>query len=418
MAKFPAITIRMGADVARLRKDLKKGEGVIGSFTKFGTNALMGLTAGAGAAAVALGVDSVKAAMADDKAARKLEQTILNTTKATKEQTAGVEDYITKTMFATGVADDELRPAFARLLRSTNSIAKSQELLNLAMDISAGTGKPLETVVNALGKGYDGNNASLGRLGLGIDAAKLKQKDFGKVTDELRDKFKGFSEKEANTMEGRLDRLNLRFGEAKEQIGSVILEGLEPMFAWMESEEGQKFIDDFVVVFADSMKAVAEALPGILALVKKIGQAAGATGIDFKNFMSPEMMAAAAAFRVALPLGLPAAALAGIAAYAVAKDMVDPAKVVGKTDKTLTVEKMFGNMTPKVAVDYFGKKIGGAGNQTFTGTSIGVVQPQTPRQNVTINVTALSPADAARAVIRAQNAAARMGVSRLSGAAG
>ena len=160
------------ADVAEFTKGIKTAgkdtESIGDQFTAFGKKAALAFAA-AGAAIGAFAVESIKNAAADEKAQRLLALTIENTTNATAAQIKGVEKYISTTSIAIGVTDDELRPAFARLTRSTKDVEDAQKLLNLALDISSATGKPLEAVANALGKAYDGNLSSLGRLGLGID---------------------------------------------------------------------------------------------------------------------------------------------------------------------------------------------------------------------------------------------------------
>lgn len=177
-------------------------------------------------AAVKFGVDASKAAAADEKSMRVLQKQLENTLGANKAMTASVEDYISKTQMRVGVQDDQLRPSFARLIRSTEDAVKAQELLNLALDIQVATGKPLEDVVNALGKGYDGNAAAIGRLGLGIDSSILKSKDFNTVTETLKKTFGGFADDEATTLEGKLRIFGIAVDEAKESLGKALLPAL------------------------------------------------------------------------------------------------------------------------------------------------------------------------------------------------
>ncbi len=129
--------------------------------------AFVAAAAAAGAYAVKIGIEGVKAAIEDEKAQTQLALALENATGATKAQIAATEQSILQMSLATGVADDELRPALGRLVRSTSDTEKAQQLLATALDISAATGKPLESVANALGKAYDGNTASLGKLGIG-----------------------------------------------------------------------------------------------------------------------------------------------------------------------------------------------------------------------------------------------------------
>lgn len=87
-------------------------------------------------------------------------------------------------------------------------------MLNLALDISSATGKPLEAVANALGKAYDGNLNALGRLGLGIDASILKSKDFDLVFGTLTKTFGGFAANEAQSTEKSFERIKIAVDEA------------------------------------------------------------------------------------------------------------------------------------------------------------------------------------------------------------
>ena len=182
------------------------------------------LPAAAALAAVgAAAVTFVKAAMEDNAAALKLSTTIKNVTGSTDEAIAANEKYISSLMLSTNTADDFLRPAQARLIRSTEDITQAQALLALAVDISVGTGKELESVTSALAKGYDGNLTSLGKLGLGIDQSQIKAKDFGGIIKTLGEKFKGFGETAAQTAEGKLKTFSLTISEMKEQIGNLLL---------------------------------------------------------------------------------------------------------------------------------------------------------------------------------------------------
>lgn len=224
------------ADVDQLKKSLNTGSTEVESFGSkigdFGKKAGLAFAAAGAAAALYAGkflVEATKNAAEDEKAQRNLALTLENTTGATRKQIAAVEDYITKTALAFGVTDDKLRPAFERLTRSTQDTQKSQELLNLAVSISAATSKPLETITAALAKAYDGNAASLGRLGLGVDSNILKSKNFDAITSALRENFAGFAEQEANTFEGKLRRLQIAFDEGKETVGSYVLDAITPL---------------------------------------------------------------------------------------------------------------------------------------------------------------------------------------------
>jgi hypothetical protein len=252
MAGSRTLKLSILADTADLVKGLKNaedtsstfGDKLGGAFKAVGTAAI---AAGAaiGALAVKSAVDGVKAALDDEKAQRILAQTLENTTGATNNQIAAVESYITQTSLAVGVTDDKLRPAFSRLVRSTKDTEEAQKLLNLALDISSATGKPLEAIANSLGKAYDGNTNALGKLGLGIDQSILKTKDFDLVYNNLKTSFAGFSANEAVTFQGRIDRLNVAFDEAKESIGFALLPVLG-RFSKFLTDEGVPALNAFI----------------------------------------------------------------------------------------------------------------------------------------------------------------------------
>lgn len=226
MAK--TLTIYLAADTRKLSQGLNSANqqltGFGGTLKNMLGPALLGAAAAAGALAVKLGVEGVQAAIEDEKAAASLAQTLENLGLA--HDTAPIEAYIDALARETGVADDALRPAFDRLVRSIGDTAKAQDALKLALDVSAGSGKSLDAVVQALGRAYDGNTAGLSRLGAGIDSAILKTGDMEKITAALAGTFSGQAAVAANTYEGRIRRLGVAADELKEAFGYGLLSGL------------------------------------------------------------------------------------------------------------------------------------------------------------------------------------------------
>jgi hypothetical protein len=226
------------ADIDNLKKNLNSGSNEVEGFgSKLGGFAKKAGTAfavaGAAAAAYAgtLLVDGVKSAIEDEAAQAKLATTLKNVTGATKAQIKEVEDYITKTALANGITDDKLRPSLDRLIRSTKDQTEAQKLQTLALDISAGTGKDLQAVSEALGKAYDGNLGALKKLGVGIDDSIIKSKNFDAAAAALADTFEGQASKQAETFQGKMDRLSVAFDEAKETVGSYVLDALTPLLS-------------------------------------------------------------------------------------------------------------------------------------------------------------------------------------------
>lgn len=191
----------------------------------------MGDKAKAGFAAAAVGVglaidflkDAAVAAAEDQAAQADLELAIKNTTNATDDQIAATEDWISKTAKATGVADDKLRPALEELVRVTGDLGEAQDLLGVAMDISAAKGLDLETVTIAMGKAALGNVGALGRLGIATRDAEGNMLSFEQVMAEANRTMGGAMETAAGTGQGALNRLQVQFDEAKESLGGALI---------------------------------------------------------------------------------------------------------------------------------------------------------------------------------------------------
>ena len=255
MAGSRTLKLSILADVDDLRKKLGDGSKDVESFGDklgdFGKKAGLAFAAAGAAAAAYAGkllVDGVKSAIEDEAAQAKLAGTLERVAGASKATVAAVEQYITKTALATGVTDDQLRPAFDRLVRSTGDADKAQTALNLALNISAATGKSLETVTAAVGKALDGNATSLGKVAGGFEASELKGKSFSDLLPTLTERFGGAAQAQAETFAGKMARLSVAFGEAKETVGSFVLDAITPFIT--------KFVDEGIPAiskFADEI---------------------------------------------------------------------------------------------------------------------------------------------------------------------
>jgi hypothetical protein len=243
MADIRSLKLELLADTAQFTKGLNTAQtetegfsNKVGNFVAGAAKAFLALGAAVGTAAFAIGVSAVKAAIEDEKAQKSLETTLKNVTKASKDQVKGVEDYITKTSLALGVTDEKLRPSLDRLVRSTQDVTKAQKLQGLALDISAGTGKDLQAVSDALGKAYDGNFTALKKLGVPLDESIIKSKDFNKVTEILSATFKDQATVQAETFAGKLDRIKIAVSEARESLGAALLPILEKIAGFITKE--------------------------------------------------------------------------------------------------------------------------------------------------------------------------------------
>jgi len=236
MAGIPKVKITFDADFDELKRGVKGATNEVEGFGdkvgKFG-KAAGAAFAVAGAAALAYGAvllkQGVESALADEAAQAKLATTLKNVTNATDAQIQAVEDQILQTSLLTGVTDDELRPSFERFLRATKDSEQALKLQQVALDVSAGSGKSLEAVTNAMAKAAEGNTGALSKLGVGLTAAQLKTMDLEAITASLADTFGGQAAVKADTFAGKLAVLKNAFDEGKETVGSFVLDALTPM---------------------------------------------------------------------------------------------------------------------------------------------------------------------------------------------
>jgi len=229
MLGIPIVTQFNGEGIKKAIKSFKQLESAsekIKFVLKAGAVAGVAAFAAIGAAAFQAGqalLGFAKMAAEDEKGQKQLALSIRASTKATDEQIASVEELIDRTQRQIGVADDELRPAYARIIRSTQDFAKAERILNIALNVSAATGKPLAAVVQGLTRAYDGSTTALARLGLGYDKATLKGMEFDDVQKDLEKRFSGAALENAQTYEGVLARFRITMDELKETLGAAIL---------------------------------------------------------------------------------------------------------------------------------------------------------------------------------------------------
>ncbi|MGI9116386.1 MAG: hypothetical protein ACR2JV_01965 [Gaiellales bacterium] len=218
----------------------------------------------AGVALAALGAAAIscaRAAAEDEAAQVKLAGVLKRTAGATNESVAAAEDYISKLALATGVADDELRPALAKLATATGDVKKAQEGLAIALDVSAATGKTTDQVSKALAKAYAGNGAALAKLIPGIDEAAVKSGDFNRINKELARLTGGAAADAANTAAGQYKRFQLALSETQEQIGTALLPVLNELTPILVT------VSQYALNNTDAIVALAAAVGAVAGLI-------------------------------------------------------------------------------------------------------------------------------------------------------
>ena len=253
-------------------KGLKKGKKEIGIFEKQVKSFQRTFLAAFSVTALTrFSKEAVKAFAADEKAAKSLEIQLKNT--GYQFSAPGVELYIDNLQRATGVLDDELRPAFQQLLTVTGSITKSQDALNTAMNVSAATGRSLTQVTTALSRAYAGNTTGLSRLGAGLDKALLKAGDMDAIMAELDNKFSGQASARLDTYAGKMDLLRVATQNAQEIIGKGLLDALSQLGKDNSIENLTNNMEDFAT-------ATSEVLVGLGKVAGKLKDITNIPGMD------------------------------------------------------------------------------------------------------------------------------------------
>ena len=222
MISIPIISDFDARGIKRAQKEFAQLE-TVGQKAQFAIKKAAVPAAAALGAVVAVIGDSVKAAIEDEAAQASLARQIKASSGATNAQVASVEKYISSLAKSAAISDDEARPAFQKLIVATKDVAKATELMNLATDVAAATGKPLVDVTDALARAQAGNMKALSALSPEIKAMIKDGASLAEVQAVLTKNFGGAGEAAANTAAGGMKKLGIAFAETKESIGAAFL---------------------------------------------------------------------------------------------------------------------------------------------------------------------------------------------------
>ena len=224
--------------VGKLQKSIKTLSGAIG-----------------GLAIAAFAKKSLSAFVDDELAATRLANAVKNL--GMEFANPYISDYISKLEQSSQVADDMLRPAFQRLLQQTGSLAKSQSILNTAIEVSRGSGEDLTSVSEDLAKAYYGNTRSLQKYSLGLTKAELQTKSFAEIQDILNKKFTGSNAAYLDTYAGQLNVLSLAYQNLQENAGKALF---TLVGANGDTGSGAKRLGGAIDAFGTGLVTVAEIL--------------------------------------------------------------------------------------------------------------------------------------------------------------
>jgi len=233
------------------------------------------------------GFNAAKAFAQDDKAARVLTQSLDNLGLAFADPS--VKNFIADLEKQFGILDDQLRPAFQRLLTTTGDVAKSQQLLRTALDLSAASGADVVSVAGDLSKAYVGQTRSLAKYGIGLTQAELKAMSFEEVQTRIDGLFGGQATVAVDTYAGALQRLSVSANNAREIIGGGLLDALAALGGGGEGgltntlnliEKTSTALATFVRRFGVGVGQLAALARGDLQAFRAIGEAEINRGVD------------------------------------------------------------------------------------------------------------------------------------------
>jgi len=260
------LVVRIVGDAKGMTAATKQAETGLASFEKGLGKVQAALTSAfAGGMLVKFAKDSAQAALEDQRAQERLAKTLRNVVKANDEQVGAVERSIAKMESQFAVADDQLRPAFETLVRATKDVGQAQSLMQLALDVSAGSGKGLQEVTVALVKAMGGQMRGLKDLGINVKTATGDTASFADVQKQLMEMFTGQAAEAADSQTGRLKALGIQYDNLKESVGTALLPVLmqladiaNALFGWFNglSESTQHLIAQVVIFGGIGLTAV------------------------------------------------------------------------------------------------------------------------------------------------------------------
>jgi len=389
------------------------------------------VTLAVGAMAIKFSVDAAQAYAEDEVNQKRFRETLKDTAGVIDDNVIkSIDGWIEKMQFATGYSDTQLRDSLGRLTRSTGNVGEAQDLTNLAMDISRGTGKDLESVSLALGKAYDGNEGALKRLGIPLDENITATGNFKDITDELSRLFGGQAAEYADTYQGKLDIVNQRLGELKESAGAPLIDVLGNLLAKV-SDVAKGFAGEDPQSLSNRARELAGNFEGdgATSLGGSLRALADAFGKLFTTITDDDDKSSTGLQTLAEALENVAGGINAIAdAYKKARDIggkvldfisIDPGegpkfadsrlgKALGYTSRAAGGPVFAGQMT----------RVGEFGPEMFVPSGSGSIRPDSGGQGVTIIMNGVIDGESARRSIERllQDSSRRTGAINLVGA--
>ncbi len=327
----------------------------------------------AGAAALAFSgkilKDAIQGAIEDEKAQTGLAVALRNTTDATEDAIAANAKFLDALELQVAIDNDKLIPALQQLAQATGNLTDAQNLLKLATDVSVASGKDLSVVSSAITKAVNGQFGALNKLGLPLDQNAIKAKDLGALLKQLAQISAGQATAAANTFQGKLLQLQLKFKQVSEELGKIFI----PILLQFANHIYDKVLPALELFIYANQSRIRSAVQQAVEQIKELAKALGNIYNFLKNVNQVLPLGIAGWIQLAVALSIAgkvvgtlntvyallavttkanATALVAATAAARAKAASDGAAALGGTSLAASMTLVIANMRVYIAETY------------------------------------------------------------------
>lgn len=196
-------------------------ESLSDSFNKLGAIAI---AVGASIAAAFAGKKILAAAMESENAVNSLNSSLALAGRYSKEASASFQSFADQLQKTTGIQDEAILSAASLGSIYTKTNEQTKELTKAAIELSARTGRDLDSSIRALGKSLQGNASELSRQLPMYKQFSESQLRAGAAIDYTLKAFGGAAEAQTKTFAGAINQVKINFDELLETLGKLIVQ--------------------------------------------------------------------------------------------------------------------------------------------------------------------------------------------------